>query len=239
MDGVYYTGDALFGTVHNQPNFYFNNILDLVQDHPLNESSLSYNPVSGKRANGDYGYGTKTNGGFVEDAWKINKRATLNFGVRYDDFGNPYGRDGLQYANFFPGSGSTFDQQVASGSLQVVARAYKHSVRAIAPRAGFAFDLFGDGKSTLHGGVGLHHDGPTLGQGGDVFNGNPPNYVVPTFFSDGSTAKPIFALGSSSTTPAGFPYPAFVGKPLNARVNYGCADQRGRDRPEHQGIQYG
>ena len=217
VDGVYYTGDALFGTVHNQPNFNFNNILDLVQDNPLNEGTLAYDPVTGKPANGDYGYGTKTNGGFVEDTWKINKRATLTFGIRFDDFGNPYGRDGLQYANFFPGSGATFDQQVASGSLRVVDRAYAQSVRAIAPRAGFAFDIFGDGKSTLHGGVGLYHDGPTLGQGGDVFNGNPPNYVVPTFFNDGSTAKPIFALGTSSTTPAGFPYPAFVGKPLNSQ----------------------
>lgn len=217
VDGVYYTGDALFGTVHNQPSFNFNNILDLVQDRPLSQASLSYDPVSGKQSRGDYGYGTKTNGGFAEDTWKISKRATLNFGIRFDDFGNPYGRDGLQYANFFPGSGSIFDEQVASGSLRVVDRAYQHSVRSIAPRAGFAFDIFGDGKSTLHGGVGLYHDGPTLGQGGDVFNGNPPNYVVPTFFSDGSTAKPIFALGTSSTTPAGFPYPAFVGKPLNAQ----------------------
>lgn len=217
FDGVYYTGDALFGTVHNQPSFNFNNILDLVKDNPLNQGSLSYDPVTGKPSKGDYGYGTKTYGGFVEDAWKISRRATLNFGIRYDDFGNPYGRDGLKYANFFPGDGSTFDQQVASGSLRVVDRAYKHSVRAIAPRAGFAYDIFGDGKSTLHGGIGLYHDGPTLGQGGDVFNGNPPNYVVPTFFSDGSTAKPIFALGTSSTTPGGFPYPAFVGKPLNAQ----------------------
>lgn len=231
-DGVYYTGDALFASVHNQPSFNFNNILDLVQDHPVSEGSLAYNPISGKPASGNYGYGTKTYGGFAEDTWKINRRATLNFGLRYDDFGNPYGRDGLQYANFFPGTGGTFDQQVANGSLRVVDRAYSGSVRAIAPRAGFAFDIFGNGKSTLHGGVGLYHDGPTLGQGGDVFNGNPPNYVVPTFFNDGTTAAPIFALGTSSSAPTGFAYPAFVGKPLNAQggitgqqVNIGGIDR--------------
>lgn len=232
VDGVYYTGDALFASVHNQPSFNFNNILDLVQDRPVSEGSLAYNPVTGKPASGNYGYGTKTNGGFAEDTWKINRRATLNFGLRYDDFGNPYGRDGLQYANFFPGSGATFNQQVASGSLRVVDRAYASSVRSIAPRAGFAFDIFGDGKSTLHGGVGLYHDGPTLGQGGDVFNGNPPNYVVPTFYNDGTTAAPIFALGNSSSAPAGFPYPAFASKPLNAQggitgqqVNIGGIDR--------------
>ncbi len=232
VDGVYYTGDALFAGVHNQPNFNFNNILDLVQDRPVSETSLAYDPVTGKPASGDYGYATKTYGGFVEDTWKINQRATLNFGLRYDDFGNPYGKDGLRYANFFPGSGATFDQQVASGSLRVVERAYGSSIRGIAPRAGFAFDIFGDGKSTLHGGVGLYHDGPTLGQGGDVFNGNPPNYVVPTFFNDGKTAAPIFSLGSSSATPTGFAYPAFPGKPLNAQggitgqqVNIGGIDR--------------
>ena len=217
VDGVYYTGDALFATVHDQPNFNFNNILNLVQDNPVNESSLTYDPVTGKPLPGSYGYKQQVNGIFAEDTWKVSQRLTINYGLRYDDFGNSSGALGLKFANFFPGTGSTFDQQVASGAFKVVSNAFNHRIKGISPRFGFAFDPFGNGTTVVHGGFGVYHDSPTLGQTGDVFNGNPPNYVVPAFFNDGSTAPPIFAFGTSKSTPQGFPYPAFVGKPLNSQ----------------------
>ncbi len=217
VDGVYYTGDALFATVHNQPSFNFNNILDLVQDRPVSEGQLSYDPVTGKPSPGSYGYKQQVNGLFAEDTWKATKKLTLNYGIRFDDFGNPSGALGLKFANFIPGTGSDFNQQVASGSFKVVSNAFEHRIKAFSPRAGFAYDPIGDGKMVIHGGFGVYHDSPTLGQAGDVFNGNPPNYVVPTFFNDGSTVRPVFALGTDKTKPAGFPYPAFVGQPLNSQ----------------------
>lgn len=216
-DGVYYTGEAVFATVHNQPSFNFNNILDLVRDNPVNESQLTYNPVTGQPSPGSYGYKQQVNGAFAEDAWKASKRLTVNYGIRYDDFGNPSGGLGLQFANFFPGSGTNFNQQVATGGFQVVSNAFQARIKTVSPRAGFAYDPFGSGKTVVHGGFGVYHDSPTLGQAGDVFNGNPPNYVVPTFYNDGTTARPIFALGTSASVPIGFPYPAFPGKPLNAQ----------------------
>lgn len=217
VDGVYYTGSALFATVHNQPSFNFNNILDLVQDKPVSEGQLTYDPVSGKPSPGSYGYKQQVNGFFAEDTWKATKKLTFNYGARFDDFGNPSGDLGLRFANFFPGTGSDFNQQVASGAFKVVSNAFERRIIAFSPRGGFAYDPFGDGRTVIHGGIGEYHDSPTLGQAGDVFNGNPPNYVVPTFFNDGTTAPPIFALGTSKTAPAGFPYPAFVGKQLNSQ----------------------
>ncbi len=217
VDGVYYSGDAEFAAVHNQPNFNFNNILDLVQDRPVNEGTLSYNPITGAPQPGSYGYKQEVNGGFAEDTWKVSRHFTLNYGLRYDDFGNSSGALGLQFANFFPGQGTNFNQQVASGAFQTVSNAFAARIKTVSPRAGFAYDPFSNGKTVVHGGFGVYHDSPTLGETGDVFNGNPPNYVVPTFFNDGTTAAPIFALGTSKTTPQGFPYPAFQGKPLNAQ----------------------
>ena len=220
VDGVYYTGDALFATVHTQPNFNFNNILDLVRDQPVNESTLSYDPGTGQPLTGNYGYASQVNGAFAEDTWKVNKRVTLDYGFRYDDFGNTHGGDNLQFINFFPGTGGTSDQQIASGVAKPVSNAFAQRVYGLSPRAGFAYDIFGTGKSVLHGGFGVFHDSPTLRATGDIFNGNPyvgnpSNFVVPTFFNDGSTAAPIFGLGTSAAKPAGFAYPAFVGKALD------------------------
>jgi len=217
VDGVYYTGDAAFATVHNQPSFNFNNVLDLVQDRPVNENSLSFNPVTGAPQPGSYGYKQEVNGGFAEDTWKVTRHFTMNYGLRYDDFGNSSGNLGLQFANFFPGQGTNFNQQVATGAFQTVSNAFAARIKTFSPRFGFAYDPFADGKTVVHGGFGVYHDSPTLGQTGDVFNGNPPNYVVPTFFNDGTTAAPIFALGTNKATPQGFPYPAFQGRPLNAQ----------------------
>jgi hypothetical protein len=232
VDGVFYTGNALFTTVHDQPNFTFNNILDLVQDRPVNEGTLSYDPVTGKPAPGSYGYQQEVNGAFAEDTWKVSKQLTVNYGIRYDDFGNSSGDLGLRFANFFPGQGANFNQQVASGAFKVVSNAFAHRIKTVSPRVGFAYSPFTDNKTVVHGGIGLYHDSPTLGQTGDVFNGNPPNYVVPTFFNDGTTAAPIFALGTNKTTPQGFPYPAFQGKALNAQggipgsqINVGGVDR--------------
>ncbi len=217
VDGVFYTGDAMFATVHDQPNFNFNSILDLVQDKPVSEGTLSYNPVTGMPSPGSYGYQQQVNGAFAQDTWKIGKQLTINYGFRYDDFGNSSGDLGLKFANFFPGPGADFSQQVASGAFKVVSNAFAHRISGISPRAGFAYSPFPNDKTVIHGGFGVYHDSPTLGQTGDVFNGNPPNYVVPTFFNDGTTAAPIFALGTSKTTPQGFPYPAFHGQQLNAQ----------------------
>ena len=217
VDGVFYTGSALFATVHDQPSFNFNSILDLVQDNPVSETTLSYNPLTGKPSPGSYGYQQQVNGGFAEDTWKASKQLTVNYGIRYDDFGNSSGDLGLKFANFFPGTGNNFSQQVASGSFKVVSNAFASRIKAVSPRIGFAYDPFSNNKTVVHGGFGVYHDSPTLGQAGDVFNGNPPNYVVPTFFNDGTTAPPIFALGTNKATPQGFSFPTFVGQALNAQ----------------------
>ena len=131
---------------HAQPTFQFNNLLNLVQDQPYNESGVSYNPLTGQFVPWDWNAASKTWGLFAEDTWKVGKTLTLNYGVRYDDYGNPYSRDpNTVFGNFFYGPGQTTNQQIANGIVVSSKNALSHSVDTIfSPRGGFAWNIKGN-----------------------------------------------------------------------------------------------
>ncbi len=210
---------AIFQGPHGQANFYYSNLIDFVNDHPYNEGSLSYNFQTGAPQPGNYGFSETTVGAFAQDTWKVNKRLTVNYGLRYDNYGNPYPTlPGTLAAPFHLGDGSTFQQQIANGYLKVQSNALNQSLNwNFAPRAGASWDIVGNGKWVMQGGFGIYHDQITLGNMADILNGNPPNYVVPTFYNDGSTAAPIFSFGTQNSFPYGFVYPAYPGSQLDAK----------------------
>jgi hypothetical protein len=215
-DGWHGDDLAYFASTHDQPTFQFNSLLDLVQDRPYSETGLAYNPLTGNPQPGNYGYAETTGGLFAEDTWKAMPNLTFNFGLRWDDFGNPYPYlAGTNLSNFFLGYGYTFDQQVANGVMKKVSNVF---VRPIwdtwAPRGGFAWDPSKTGKWVIRGGAGMYHDEPTLGNDENGLNQNPPGYIVPTFYSNGTTSPPIFAFGTSNKPPFGFPYPALTSTTL-------------------------
>lgn len=209
---------ALFAGAYGIPNLYYNNMIDLINDKPYSESGLSYNIVTGKPQPGQYEFAMSTAGAFAEDTWKANRKLTINYGVRYDNFGNAYPIGGTQLANFHLASGSSLQSRVTNGFMQPQNHVYTSSMNWVfSPRVGLAFDPFGDGKWVVRGGVGLYHDFVTLGNSENGLKGNPPGFVVPTFKNDGSTAAPIFGYGTQNKYPYGFTYPAFVGTPLDSK----------------------
>ena len=209
-DGWHGDDIALFAGARGQGSFQFNNILDLVQDQPFSESGLSYNPLTGAPQAGNYGYAATTGGAFFEDTWKIRPNLTLNYGIRWDDFGNPYpSLKGTNLSNFFLGSGSTFEQQVTAGVMKKVSNVFTKAIDNVwSPRLGVAWDPGRNGSWVVRAGTGVYHDAPTLGNDENGLNANPPGYIIPTFYSNGSTAPPIFAFGTNNKYPFGFPYPA-------------------------------
>lgn len=207
---------ALFAPVYNQPNFGFDNLLDLVQDSPHTESSLAYDLLSGQPGKGQYEYALITHGLFAEDTWKARKNLTLTLGLRWDDFGNPYPLYGTTLANFHLGPGQTLNEQIANGSMIPQSNVFNHALSNVfSPRIGFSWDPTGGAVWVVHGGFGIYRDWPTLGNDENELKGNPPGFVVPTFFR-GSANPPIFALGTSKTTPTGFPHPALPSSSLDS-----------------------
>jgi hypothetical protein len=98
---------------------------------------------------------------FVQDTWKATRRLTLNFGVRYDveltDEIAPVGlTDPLSRISL-----SAADIQAAQDVIGVQ-QGFPRDTNNIAPRFGFAYDIFGDGKTVVRGAIGLFYDHPLL-----------------------------------------------------------------------------
>ncbi len=217
-DGWHGDDIALFAPVHTTPTYQFNNLLDMVQDRVYTEGNLTYNPLTGAPQPGQYGYQSTVGGVFIEDTWKIKPNLTVNYGARWDDFGNPHPKlPGTVLANFHLGPGSTFEQEVANGYMQEQGHVLNEAIwQTFAPRLGIAWDPSETGNWVVRGGFGTYHDMPTLGNLENGLNGNPPGFITPTFFNDGTTAAPIFQLGTNAAHPAGFVYPTLPAQHLDS-----------------------
>jgi hypothetical protein len=195
----------------SQPNFFFPNLLTFAQDAPSTETGVMYDPTSGQPVLWEWNAASKTWGLFAEDNWKVKHNITLNYGLRWDDYGNPYQRaDTTVFGNFYLGPGATFQEQVANGFAKATHHALNHPVTDLmSPRVGIAWDPTGKGDWAVRGGFGIFHNWLTQANVQEEFRGSPPGPVIPTFFAAGTGTHPLFVLGNgSSTPPFGFTYPS-------------------------------
>ncbi len=231
-EGLFADDVEVFNGPYDQPTFTFNSLLDLAKDSVYTEGNLSYNPVSGQRTQYDWNAAGITHGAFIEDNWKATRTLTMNYGLRWDDYGNPYSRSAnTQFGNFFLGSGPTLQQQIAQASVVPHHHALNRSITDVmSPRAGLSWAPGGSDKWVIKGGAGFFHNWPTLANLQEEYRGNPPGNIFPTFFSTQGPA-PVFGLGTSNEKPFGFPAPVLPARPLNAQggltglvVNIGAID---------------
>jgi Carboxypeptidase regulatory-like domain len=222
-EGLFADDVEVFNGPYDQPTFAFNSILDLARDNVFTESGVAYDPVSGVKTQYSWDAAGVTHGAFLEDSWKVTHNVTLNYGLRWDDFGNPYSRTpSTVFGNFFLGAGANLQQQIANASVIAHHHALNRSITDVfSPRAGIAWDPTGNGKWVVKGGAGIFHNWPTLANVQEQYRGNPPGNIFPTFFGAQPITPinpaPIFALGTSNTKPFNFPYPVLAARPLNSQ----------------------
>ena len=90
------------------------------------------------------------NAAFAQDDWRVTRKLTLNLGLRYEYLTNPAEIAGKQ-SNFDLTTGRLV---VASGGGDAQVKTDKNN---FGPRAGFAYDIFGKGRSVIRGGYGLFY----------------------------------------------------------------------------------
>ncbi len=93
---------------------------------------------------------------FINDEWKANARLTLTAGLRYELFMPITEADNLA-SNFSPTAGLV---QVGTNGLDQL---YKSDKNNFGPRAGLAWDVTGDGKTSVRLGYALTYDSPQIG----------------------------------------------------------------------------
>jgi len=243
LQNIYSFGDDLyyqrwkhslrFGTLLNR----FNEALTV----PINSGgSASYNsfpnflkgipltyggPLTGSDVNRYFLFNTL--GFYAQDDYHITSRLTVNMGLRYEFMTTPREANGRQYAI----RNLTTDSTVLPGgelAAWIPGPVMQNGTYwNFSPRFGFAWDVFGDGKTAIRGGGGIYYDVGNLGGAFfDEANGsypailyalpNPTNAVI-TFPVTLPTAASFLSSNLTNNTSTVYYH---VGQPYNFQYNF-------------------
>jgi outer membrane receptor protein involved in Fe transport len=148
------------GSTNNVRDTYGPGYVRFNTDGPPNKSPLE------NFTTGDAGYAyvavgdshrlvsQKSFGAYIQDDWRVSPRLTVTAGLRYD-LSLPITDQHDQLANFDP----------TRGLVQVgkqISSPYNTDYNNFGPRLGFAYDLFGTGRTVLRAGAGIIYEIPHI-----------------------------------------------------------------------------
>ncbi|HEY8560026.1 MAG TPA: TonB-dependent receptor [Pyrinomonadaceae bacterium] len=120
---------------------------------------------------------------YAQDSWKVTPRLTIDFGARYSIYENPIEKNDYLVTflpslynpaqqvtltangnNIVAGVGNRFNGLAFAGvNSPYGRRVQSNQYNTIGPRIGFAYNVFGDGRTVVRGGFGLYYDRTLVG----------------------------------------------------------------------------
>jgi outer membrane receptor protein involved in Fe transport len=222
-----------------RPSYFFYDPLFFAVDAPYREAAgIDPGFISGKPAQLSTNIRHWRNwelGFYGQDDWKISKRLTLNMGLRYDLYTRHTELSNLA-TTFLKGPGQNLIDDITTGAGQIKSASTpcpgnplatlagacgpggfaptkslgKGDHNDFGPRLGFAWDVLGNGKTSLRGGFGISYEG-TLYNPLSNTRWNPP------YFSADKITGPLGAVSGATPTgnvvygPVGGGSPTYLG----------------------------
>ncbi len=169
---------------------------------------------------------------YAQDTWKATRKLTLDYGLRWVYPGPTY-TVSPYYENYFdpglynpsqavqiniarntpgqvpsqgtiiPGSGNPYNGIIREGTNGLPKGGADHRWNNFGPRLGFAYDMFGDGKTAIRGGAGVFYE--RIRQNNNSFDalGNPPLVYTPTIYSGNIDHISPALVNGAPLTPVG------------------------------------
>ena len=129
---------------------------------------------------------------FAEDSFKVNRRLSVDYGLRYERFGAPVNTGRFKDVTVQLGQGSSLPERIAGATLNGGPSGdqslYDTDNKDVAVRAGFSLNLRNNGQTVLRGSYGIFYDRPfdnlwqTMQANNfylGAFNANSANYLLP------------------------------------------------------------
>lgn len=159
-------------------------------------------------------------GFFAQDSWRVSRKLTINYGLRYDIEISPL---------FAPATAINGAAEQALNVTEGIPRNNKD----VAPRIGVAWDPKGDGKTVIRAGFGLFYDHPLLAVAFDAVTADGGRSVQ--LLSSGGTPSACglvtAACGSGLDTPANLNGSSIFQGVLNALPSLGYEPNQQRFNP--------
>lgn len=153
---INYVNDLLDNLFQEGGAYSYNNLVDFLSDF-ANPAGRRYNTFSQGFGPSAFQFTTTDFNFFFQDDWRASQRLTINMGLRYEYEKLP-------------------EPQIPNPLAPATAR-FPSDKNNFGPRFGFAYDVSGDGKSSVRGGFGIYY--------GRIINSTISNAITNTGVSVG------------------------------------------------------